>query len=275
LEALAAPVADSRLKAKLTRLLRSVAAKPGWVAFSGGVDSTLLLRVALEVNPRETVAIFADSPLQAMVDRENVKRLAAGLGAPLHILPLQPLNWPEFVANSAQRCYHCKKTVYREFARLLPPGLVLLDGTNRDDARAIRPGRQALSELAVETPLLAAGLGKEEIRTLAFRLGLPNWDRPSASCLATRIPTGITITADRLSLVEACEAAIRTLGFGHIRVRPVSGGQRHLQVELAGEEMTGRGFSWARQRIAAALREIGAGRLDFVGRDGVFVNKIE
>lgn len=261
------------LQNKFTRLLELVTARPGWVAFSGGVDSTLLLRAALEVKPFETVAVFADSPLQAEIDRENVHRLADGLGARLRIFQMRPLARPEFVANSPERCYLCKYSVYREFLQALPAGLVLMDGTNCDDDIDKRPGHRALLELAVETPLRAAGLGKDEIRNLALSLGLPNWDRPSSSCLATRIPGGTMITAGRLHYIERCETLVRRQGFGHIRVRPLVDDSGDLQVELAREEMAKAEFPQMRKKIVAALRELGGGRLDFVARDGVFVNK--
>jgi uncharacterized protein len=262
------------LQDKFDQLRGLVAAKPGWIAFSGGVDSALLLRVALEVSPTKTGAFFADSPLQAEVDRENSLRVAGHLGARLLVVPFQPLSHPEFAGNSSERCYLCKRTVYREFRKLLPGGMVLMDGTNLDDAGEQRPGRRALGELQVSTPLLAAGLGKQEIRTLAYRLGLPNWDRPSASCLATRVPSGMTITAELLRHIEDCECMIRELGFGHIRVRPVTVDGSHSQVELAREEMCGADFSKMRRRISTALLKAGVDELDFVAREGVFVNKV-
>jgi uncharacterized protein len=267
-------ITNPSLQTKFALLSRLIKVRPGWVAFSGGVDSSLLLRIALEVNPGKTGAFFADSPLQTDVDRENNRLIVAHLGARLEIVPFQPLLQPEFVANPSERCYLCKKWVYREFQKALPSGMVLMDGTNLDDAEEQRPGRRALVELNVVTPLVAAGLGKEEIRILAYQLGLPNWDRPSASCLATRIPQGMTITAELLRHIEECEGVVRQFGFGHIRMRPVTVDGSHFQVELAGEEMCDTDFFKLRQRISTALLKVGVGKLDFVARGGVFVNKI-
>jgi len=267
-------VSNSSLQDKFDRLRGLVAARPGWIAFSGGVDSTLLLRVALEISPAKTGAFFADSPLQAEVDRENSLRVAGHLGAQLRVVPFQPLSHPELAGNSSERCYFCKRRVYLEFLKLLPGGMVLMDGTNLDDAGEQRPGHRALGELQIATPLLAAGLGKQEIRTLAYRLGLPNWDRHSASCLATRVPSGMTLTSELLRHIEDCESVIRELGFGHIRVRPVTVDGSHSQVELAREEMCGADFSKMRQRISSALLKAGVDKLEFVAREGVFVNKI-
>ena len=266
-------ISNPSLLRKFDHLLRLLSAKPGWIAFSGGVDSTLLLPAALEAIPSETGAFFADSLLQAEVDRENSRRLAEHLGARLRIVPFQPLARPEIVANSSERCYLCKKAVYREFLKLLPEGMVLMDGTNMDDAAEERPGRRALAELRVETPLLAAELGKAEIRNLARQLGLPNWDRPSASCLATRFPRDMPIDSELLRHIEVCEAMIRRFGFGHVRVRPVTGAAGHFQVELAREEMGRADFPSFRRRISDALLGVGVGHLDFIGREGVFVNK--
>jgi uncharacterized protein len=229
----------------------------------------------METAPAKTGAFFADSPLQAEVDRINCRRVADHLGARLRIVSLQPLSQPEFAANRPERCYLCKKSVYREFLNLLPAGTPLLDGTNLDDAGDQRPGRRALAELNVETPLLAVGLCKEEIRTLAFRLGLPNWCRPSASCLATRIPSGMTITAGLLRHIEDCEEKIRELGFCHIRIRPVNIGRGHYQLELAREEMSGDDLFSLRRRCCSALLRLGVEKLDFVAREGVYVNKIK
>lgn len=255
---------------KYDRLLAVVAANPGWVAFSGGVDSSLLLKAVVEVDPSRAVALFADSPLQAQVDRENVISLAAWLGAQLRVVAISPLLWPDFVANPCERCYLCKKSTYRSFQALLPEGVLLLDGTNLDDLDAVRPGQRAIDELGVVTPLSLAGLSKAEVREAGRWLGLPNWNRPSVSCLATRIPEGFAILPELLRHVEECERLVRAEGFGHIRLRLNDGRPDDVIVELADEEMAGPEFPARRERIDERLRRAGVVRLQFVGRKGVF-----
>lgn len=267
-------LSPSEVFRKYDQLLAVVAAHPGWVAFSGGVDSTLLLKAVVEVDPSRAVALFADSPLQAQVDRENVRFLAARMGAQLQVVEVAPLLRPDFVANSRQRCYLCKKSTYHRFQALLPVGFRLLDGTNRDDLDAVRPGQKAIDELGVVSPLVLAGLSKAEVREAARCLELPSWNRPSSSCLATRIPEGHTILPELLRHVEECERVIRAQGFGHIRLRLNDGRAEDVTVELAEEEMAGAEFSARRSRLDIALRRTGVVRLSFVGRAGVFVRYI-
>jgi len=267
----AAPASAHVLK-KYDRLLAVVAANPGWVAFSGGVDSTLLLRSVAEVDPVLAVALFADSPLQTRVDRDNVSFLADRLGVQLRVVALNPLLWPDFVANPRERCYLCKKSVYRCFQALLPPGALLFDGSNCDDLDDDdRPGRRAIAELGVVSPLAMAGLDKHEVREMARRLGLPNWNRPSGSCLATRIPTGFAILPQLLRHIEECESLVSARGFGHVRIRLTDGCPEDVTVELANEEMEDCDFPARRDEFGEALRRLGIVRLRIAGRDGVFI----
>jgi uncharacterized protein len=267
-------LSPNEISRKYDQLLAVVAANPGWVAFSGGIDSTLLLRAAVEVCPSQTVALFADSPLQSQVDRENIGYLVDRLGVRFMVVEITPLLWPEFVVNPPDRCYLCKKSVYRKFQTLLPHGASLLDGTNLDDLAAGRPGQRAINELGVVSPLALAGLSKVEVREVGRWLRLPNWSRPSASCLATRIPEGIAITPELLRHIEACERAVRFKGFGHIRVRLNDGRFDDVTVELASEELGDGDFSARRTGIEAELARLGIVRLRFVGRDGVFPRNI-
>lgn len=271
---MAADLSPADLFRKYDRLLAVVADNPGWVAYSGGVDSTLLLKAVLDVNSFRAVALFADSSLQAQVDRQNARCLADFLGVQLQVVEVDPQLEPNFSANPPDRCYICKKSVYRRFQSLLPLGISLLDGTNRDDLVAVRPGHRAIKELGVITPLAMAGLTKPEVRETSRRLGLPNWNRPSASCLATRIPEGFAISPELLRHIEECEGLIRALGFGHIRTRLNNGRPDDVTVELAYEEMDNPSFMRRRGRIDRELRRAGIGRLLFVGRGGVFVSDI-
>lgn len=252
------------------RLLAVLADHPGWVAFSGGVDSTLVLKAAGEVRSSSLVALYADSPLQAEVDRENAAQMAARLAVPLQVVSCDPLSRPDFVGNSPERCYLCKQAIFSQFQHLLPSGMVLLDGTNADDLGADRPGQRAVVELGVVSPLVLAGLNKAAVRRLSRWLALPNWNRPAASCLATRIPPGMAITGERLRHIEDCERLVRRCGnFAHLRVRLVAGRPDDLVVEVAADEMARADFSGRRERVLDNLRRVVNGVILFQGRDGV------
>jgi uncharacterized protein len=192
------------------------------VAVSGGVDSTLLLKVAFDVLGRESIlALFAHSVLQPAGELEHLIKLTDAIGSPLEIVEADPLGWPEFVENPTDRCYRCKKKIYSLFKEKMSPFNIprLMDGTNLDDLSDTRPGLRALAELEVRTPLADVGLHKQEIRQLSRHLGLPNWNRPSASCLATRIPAGRAINQALLERVARCEELLHSLGFFGCRAR--------------------------------------------------------
>jgi len=207
----------SRLRQRLQALAPRVA-----VAFSGGVDSTFLLRIALEeLGPQGVLALTAVSPTYPQHEQQECRQLAAQLGARQIELGSDELHDEGFVANDRDRCYHCKHALFGRFvAEALAQGFPhLLDGSNVDDLQDVRPGRRALAELGVLSPLLDAGLHKEEIRSLSRELGLPTWDKQPYACLATRIPFGTRITAERLEQVGRCEEVLRRQGFRNYRVR--------------------------------------------------------
>jgi uncharacterized protein len=194
------------------------------VAFSGGVDSTLLLSVCLEVLGHDRVlALTADTELSAGGEPLEAQALARRLGAAHRSVPLSALADGRVAANPPDRCYHCKKLLFAALqAEAARAGFTLLvHGANADDLRDYRPGLKAAQELGVRAPLLEAGLGKREIRKLARRRHLPNWDRPAQACLASRIPYGTPLTGEALARVEAAEAALRRLlpRPGDLRVR--------------------------------------------------------
>ncbi|MDZ4184810.1 MAG: ATP-dependent sacrificial sulfur transferase LarE [Desulfuromonadales bacterium] len=192
------------------------------VAFSGGVDSTLLLKVAIDTLGKEKVVAFTeDSPLHQAWEMTEAKSLAGQLDVRHIIVAADELAMAEFVANPPNRCYLCKRVLYGDCqSRATELGLQqVVDGSTADDLHDYRPGRQALSELGIRSPLCEAGLGKEEIRAASRALGLPTWNKQALACLASRFPYGVEITHARLRQVEACETYLRDLGFTTFRVR--------------------------------------------------------
>jgi uncharacterized protein len=192
------------------------------VACSGGVDSTLLLKVTCDVLGHEnTIAVFADTPMLPSGESASARDVVDFIGSQLLTVSLNPLVWPEFTANPLERCYICKKKIYQTFLDKLT-GLdftVLMDGTNLDDLSDFRPGLKALEELEIKTPLAEAGLTKKEIRSLSRNMNLPNWNKHSSSCLATRVATDQHINKKKLDLISECENVLHGFGFMGCRVR--------------------------------------------------------
>jgi len=196
------------------------------VAFSGGADSSLLLKIALDVLGSDNILVltfrshlFKSSELDraaTWLDRHGRTEFVRH-----EFFDADPLTWDDFVANPEDRCYLCKDRVYRMFMEMA--GMKgfdrLVDGTNFDDMNSFRPGLRALKELEIGTPLADAALNKEEVRLLSRKLGLDTWEHPSSSCLATRIPSGLEITMDRLQLVSLCESGLEKLDFQGCRFR--------------------------------------------------------
>jgi uncharacterized protein len=191
------------------------------VAFSGGVDSTLLLRLAHEELGDRAVALLASSPTYPNSEIEQAKKIAGEMKVRVVEVVSHELDIPSFVENSPRRCYHCKTELFslcREKADAL--GLKhVADGSNLDDTGDYRPGMQAAREIGVRSPLREAGLTKEDIRHLSRSLGLPTWDKPSLACLASRFPYGTEITPLRLGQIQRAEDHLRALGFRQLRVR--------------------------------------------------------
>jgi len=192
------------------------------VAFSGGVDSTLLLKVAKDVLGNVVLAVTAISATTARHEREDAVRLAEIIGVEHLLVDSRELQIPEFTSNPPDKCYVCKKSRFEDMVELARKRGVasILDGENADDEGDYRPGRIATKELGVKSPLREAGLTKSEVRTLSKMLGLPTWSKPSYACLATRIPYGIPITEEKLSQIDRAEEFIRHLFPGRqVRVR--------------------------------------------------------
>lgn len=263
---LVTPAYLDQLHQRLQTLLQSLA--PLAVAFSGGADSALLLKVALDtLGPGQVVALFARSPLLKEREIERVRHWAEsnGYGATLVLetVEMQPLQWPAFTCNDVDRCYLCKHAIYQKFLeRAAAHGLrMLADGTNSDDLLAHRPGRRAILELGIRTPLAEVGLTKDDVRHLGRHLGLSNWDHPSASCLATRIPTGVEISAARLRWIEQAEEIVMGLGIDDCRVQLLDETFETVVIHVNGTEFARLLQNEHRLAMVRALKEQGAGRV--------------
>ncbi|OYW31639.1 MAG: TIGR00268 family protein [Chthoniobacter sp. 12-60-6] len=192
------------------------------VAYSGGVDSTLVLKFALDALGAENViALLAISPSLPQSEKDDAIALARQLGARLELLPTEEVNDPAYQANAPNRCYFCKDHVYRALREFAEHNGIehVLDGMNAEDTLDVRPGRAAARELQILSPLHDLGFSKQDVRYTAKALGLPNWDKPAAACLASRIPYGTSVTPKLLSQIEQAEAALFDLGFRELRVR--------------------------------------------------------
>ena len=210
------------LERKLSNLRQWLARQDGVaVAFSGGVDSTFLLSVALEVLGGRAVAMLASTPFVPGEETRQALEVARRMGCEPLVVEFDPLAISKCVENPANRCYYCKHALYSRLRQLVAAQKIdcLVDGTNVDDLQYTRPGLKALRELDIETPLVKVELSKKEIRLLSRQRGLPTWDHLSASCLATRIPTGTAINQALLNEVEDYESFLATLGFAGHRAR--------------------------------------------------------
>ncbi len=191
------------------------------LAYSGGVDSSLLLSAAAEVLGTDLLAVTAASDAYPPDEIEQARAFALSLGVRHRIIRSAELERDEFVRNGPDRCYHCKQELFGGLRKIADAEGMdeVLDGSNIDDLRDHRPGRRAAAELSVRSPLVEAGLGKQDIRSLARWRGLPLWDKPSLACLSSRIPYGTRITPDLLRKVQAAEDVVRRFGVLQLRVR--------------------------------------------------------
>lgn len=192
------------------------------VAFSGGVDSTVVLKVALDALGRENVlAATGVSPSLPQRELQSVKELAATIAAPLELIQTSEMDSPNYTANPTNRCYYCKTELYSKLTDVAAARnySVILNGLNLDDTGDFRPGMSAAREWNIRSPLLEAKLTKADVRALANKLNLPNWEKPALACLSSRIPYGTPVTIRSLSQIERAEDFLRDHGFTNVRVR--------------------------------------------------------
>ena len=192
------------------------------VAFSGGVDSTVVLKVALDTLGRENVlAATGVSPSLPQRELQSVKDLADVLSAPLELVETSEMDSPNYTSNPSNRCYFCKNELYSKLSELAANKNYnsILNGLNLDDTGDHRPGMSAAKEWNIRSPLLEARLSKADVRGLAEKLNLPNWEKPALACLSSRIPYGTPVTIQSLSQIERAEDFLRDRGFTNVRVR--------------------------------------------------------
>lgn len=191
------------------------------IAYSGGVDSTFLIKVAYDTLGEKALAVTATSSIYPKRELEDAKRYAQEIGIPHIIFHSEELDIPEFLDNSYDRCYYCKKELLNKLQEIAKEYHLhaVIDGSNADDILDYRPGVRALNELGIKSPLKEVGLTKQEIRQLSIAMHLKSSGKPAFACLASRVPYGVKITRERLKQVETAEEYLFSLGIRQCRVR--------------------------------------------------------
>jgi len=252
------------------------------VAYSGGVDSVFLARVAWDVLGEKSLAVVADSPSLPRRELEEALQLARQFGFPVRVIKTKEFDNPDYVSNPSNRCYFCKHELFTELVPIVQAEgfAVVVYGENASDVGDFRPGAQAAAEFQVRAPLKEVGLTKAEIRELSAQLGLPTADKPQMACLSSRVPYGESVTPAKLAMIEAAENVLRDLGFYDVRVRhhelPIA--NRQLPIEKRensqqpGKLEIG---NWKLEMRHLARIEVGPAELKKFLEDGVSVKVAE
>lgn len=226
------------------------------VAYSGGVDSTFLIKFAKDVVDTNVIAVTARSPIHPKAEYEEAKKIAESLGVRCITIRSKELNIPQFVANTPRRCYYCKKALFTQLKEIAEKRRIpwVADGTNFDDSSDFRPGIEALEELGIKSPLKEAGFTKEEIRKISKKMGLVTWSRPPSTCLATRIPYGEIITKKKLKMIELAEDYLHSIGISQVRARHHG---KIVRIELKKEDMNLFSKPEFRKKVVSAFKKLG------------------
>jgi uncharacterized protein len=227
------------------------------VAFSGGIDSTVVAKAAFLALGDRAIAVTADSPSVPRAEIDDACRLAREIGIVHRIVRTEEFQDPDYLRNDGARCYFCKSELYRRIESILPEldNPVVCSGANLDDEGDYRPGLTAAAEHAVRHPLQEAGFTKADVRALARAWELPTWDKPASPCLSSRLAPGVAVTAERTARIEAAELYLRSLGFRECRVRLHADELARIEVPVEGLALLAEPAQ--REALAARFRELG------------------
>jgi uncharacterized protein len=226
------------------------------IAYSGGVDSTFLLKVAKDVLKDKVLGIIATSPTYPSREYEDALKIASDIGVKIKIIKTKEMDNPKFIGNPVDRCYFCKTELFENIKNIAEKENFrnFADGSNADDLDDYRPGMKALKEKNIRSPLMEAGLTKNEIRQLSKMLNLPTWDKPALACLSSRFPYGEKIDLKKLKMVDEVENFLHDIGFKNIRARHFD---KTVKIEVSSEEIDKFFDRSLRERIVKKVKEIG------------------